>query len=237
MNDGTMTDGNIIAFHGWGFGPRYWKPWEAALSRFGTFQTYNRGYFGASGDNILLPDVDQQTVLLAHSLGLHWIDEALLERTDLLVVLGGFLQFHPVAAQYQKRSRTILEQMINQFEVYPEKVLRNFYADCYAPQEAENEEIGELDHQLLLDDLHWLGQAVIEPAKLQGVNRICVIHGADDHIVPKRKGREIFNQLPTISRYFEIVKAGHAIPVTHAEQCLEFINPEIEQADDKVDQL
>lgn len=232
-----MADCDIIAFHGWGFGPRCWKLWETNLSKFGTFQTYNRGYFGSSNGQIRLPATDRQTVLIAHSFGLHWIDETLLNNTNLLVILGGFLQFHPVAAQYKRRSHTILRQMINQFEVYPEKVLRNFYADCYAPQEVENEEIGELNHQLLLDDLEWLDGSSVSAEKLKNVNKICIIHGADDHIVPKRKGREISNQLSKKTRYFEIKNAGHAIPITHHTQCLEFIYPGIEMLKNKVDQL
>lgn len=232
-----MADCNIIAFHGWGFGPRCWKPWEADLSKFGRFQTYNRGYFGSGNGEMLSPSKDRQTVLITHSLGLHWIDEALLNSANLLVILGGFLQFHPVAAQYKRRSRTILRQMINQFEVYPEKVLRNFYADCYAPREVENTEIGELNHQLLLDDLESLDESLVKAEKLKNINKICIIHGSDDHIVPKNKGREIFNQLSKNARYFEIKNAGHAIPITHYTQCLEFIYPEIELLKRKVDQL
>jgi pimeloyl-ACP methyl ester carboxylesterase len=232
-----MTDCNIIAFHGWGFGPRCWKYWEANLSSFGTFQAYDRGYFGSSKQDILLPDADQKTVLITHSFGLHWVEKALLDRTDILIVLGGFFRFHPVAAQYRRRSKTVLQQMINQFEVYPEKVLRNFYADCYAPAEAEHREISGLDHQLLLEDLKWLDQSVIEPEKLKNIDKICIIHGSDDHIVPKRKGREIFNQLPMMTRYFELKKAGHAIHVSNRDRCMEFIYPEIALLDQKVDQL
>ncbi|MCW9707208.1 alpha/beta fold hydrolase [Fodinibius salsisoli] len=232
-----MTDCDIIAFHGWGFGPRCWKSWEKGLSNFGTFQSYNRGYFGSSNGEIPLPSTDRKTVLIAHSFGLHWIDETLLERANLLVILGGFLQFHPVAAQYKRRSRTILKQMRKQFEAYPEKVLSNFYADCYAPQEVENDEIGELNHQLLSEDLEWLDESFVAAKQLKNVNKICIIHGSDDHIVPKSKGRELFNQLPQNARYFEIKKAGHAIPITHHTQCLEFIYPEIELLKNKVDQL
>lgn len=232
-----MANYDIIAFHGWGFGPRCWKPWEANLSKFGTFQTYNRGYFGSSNGELQSPSEDRQTVLIAHSFGLHWIDDKLFENASLLIVVGGFFQFHPVAAQYKRRSRTILRQMINQFEVYPEKVLRNFYADCYAPHEVENEEIGELNHQLLLDDLERLDQSLVDEEKLKKVNKICIIHGSDDHIVPKNKGREIFNQLSKNARYFEIKNAGHAIPITHHNQCLEFIYPEIDRIENKVDQL
>ena len=83
------------------------------------------------------------------------------------------------------------------------------------------------DHQLLLDDLRRLHNAELDVQKLKKPDKICILHGTDDHIVPNKKGREIYSQLHDKAQYFEIKKAGHALPFTHHEQCLEFLIPEI----------
>jgi fermentation-respiration switch protein FrsA (DUF1100 family) len=119
--------------------------------------------------------------------------------------------------------------MINNFEVKPEKVLNKFYQNCYAPQPFPGREIEKINHQLLLEDLRELQNSEIDSQQLKKVGKICILHGADDHIVPKKKGREIYTQLNENLRYFEIKEAGHALPYTHHQQCLDFIIPEIEQ--------
>lgn len=225
-----------MAYHGWGFSSSIWRNWKAELSQFGSFAAYDRGYFSTE-QNSQKPSAQEPIVLLSHSFGLHGIEQSLFQQADLLIIISGFLRFHPVAAQYKRRSRTMLQQMMNEFEIHPEKVLQNYYANCYAPREAPNKSLGKLDHQLLLDDLKWLNRSIIEADKLKKVNKICIIHGSDDHIVPKKKGREIFNQLPEQSQYFEIKKAGHALPVTHSQQCLDFIKPEIVKLFNKADRL
>lgn len=227
-----MVNCDIIAFHGWGFNRDIWKSWGEKLLSLGTFRTYDRGHFN-NPEKITSSDANH-TVLIAHSFGLHWIDEVLFEQTDLLVIIGGFMHFHPFAAQYKRRSRTILQQMINECQVHPEKVLRNFYSNCYAPQEFSRKKIENLNFQLLLDDLKHLNQSKIEAEKLKRADKISIIHGSDDHIVPKAKGREIFNRLPEKSKYFEIKHAGHALPDTHRDQCLGFIKPEIENVLQKI---
>jgi pimeloyl-[acyl-carrier protein] methyl ester esterase len=119
--------------------------------------------------------------------------------------------------------------MINNFEVKPEEVLKEFYKNCYAPQEVPGRDIEEINHQLLLDDLQELQSSQVDSELLKKIGKICILHGSDDHIVPKRKGREIYTRLGENSRYFEIKGAGHALPFTHHQQCLDFIIPEIEE--------
>lgn len=220
-----MAKCRFIAFHGWGFDRTFWQSWQEQLSEFGTFQAYDRGYFG-NPNNIKETD-NKKTVLITHSFGLHWVKESLLEQTDLLVVCGGFLYFHPYAAQYKRRSRLILQEMINNLEVKPEEVLEKFYKNCFAPESPPKINFDGLNHQLLLDDLRRLQNSTLDQQKLNRADKVCVIHGSDDHIVPNKKGRQIYNQLQQKAQYFEIKAAGHALPKTHCEQSLEFIRPEV----------
>lgn len=223
------ADLQIIAFHGWAFSGSYWEPWAERLSDFGHFQSYDRGYFNKPREIEITSS--NYSILIAHSFGLHFIDEKLFEQADLLVITGGFLHFHPYAAQYKRRSRLVLREMINNMEVKPEEVLKQFYQNCYAPQEYNGREINEINHQLMLDDLQKLQTSQLDAELLKKAGKICILHGSEDHIVPKKKGREIYTQLSEKARYFEIKDAGHALPFTHHQQCLDFILPEI--IDDK----
>lgn len=221
-----MADCQCIAFHGWGFSGKDWQAWKDDLSNYGTFQVYDRGYFG----NPIEVQLGQKdiTVLISHSFGLHLIEDSFLAQANLLVITGGFLHFHPHAAQYKRRSRLILQEMINNLEVKPEEVLYEFYENCYAPQQVPDRDIEGLNHKLLLNDLRKLHDSHLEAQMLKKVDKICILHGSDDHIVPRRKGREIYSQLHDKAQYFEIKGAGHALPYTHHKQCLEFLIPEIE---------
>lgn len=223
-----MADCQFIAFHGWGFAGRDWHLWDNDLSKYGTFHAYNRGYFN-DPDDVELSGNSSFIILIAHSFGLHLIDKSLIERADLLIVNSGFLHFHPYAAQYKRRSRLILQEMINNFEVKPERVLNKFYENCYAPKQPPDRDIKKINHQLLLDDLQRLQSSKMNSQLLKKIGKICILHGSDDHIVPKRKGREIYTQLDGNSRYFEIKGAGHALPYTHHQQCLDFIIPEVKE--------
>jgi len=223
-----MADCRFIAFHGWGFNDKYWQLWADYLTEYGYFETYDRGYFNNPKEVEILTD-PASTILITHSFGLHWIDESLFTQADLLIILGGFLYFHPYAAQYRRRSRLILQEMINEFEINPEQVLHDFYENCYAPQDPPQDNMGEINHQLLLDDLRYLQNAEQDVQSLKKADKVCIIHGSDDYIVPNKKGRQLYTQMQGQAQYFEIKNAGHALPYTHYEQCLEFVTPEIEK--------
>lgn len=223
-----MCDCRFIAFHGWGFDDQFWHPWADFLSDYGTFQTYDRGYFNDPKEVEMLAG-PVSTVLITHSFGLHWIEEALLNQADLLVITDGFLYFHPYAAQYRRRSRLILQEMINALEDNPEKVLSDFYEKCFKPQDPPEYNLDDINHQLLLDDLRKLQNSEIDALELKKAEKICILHGSKDHVVPNKKGRQIYTQLQAKAQYFEIKGAGHALPFTHYKQCLEFVAPEIEQ--------
>jgi len=223
-----MANCQFIAYHGWAFDRTFWQPWANHLSEFGDFRAYDRGYFG-NPSKIEEQKYAGKAVLITHSFGLHMVEDWLFEQADLLVIYGGFLYFHPYAAQYKRRSRLILQEMINNLEVKPEEVLGKFYKNCFAPQDTPDINFEGLKHQLLIDDLRRLQNSDLGQEKLKNANKACILHGSDDHIVPNKKGRQIYTHLQRKAQYFEIKGAGHALPNTHYKQCLEFVTPEITQ--------
>lgn len=222
-----MADCHFIAFHGWAFNHEFWKPWTDYFSQNGSFQAYDRGYFNEPR-SIRLEDGDEPLIVVAHSFGLHLIDQELLERADMLIIAGGFLYFHPYAAQYKRRSRMVVQEMINELEIKPEFVLGKFFENCYSPQEAPQMDFENINLDLLVEDLKALQEAEMDPEMLKSADKVCILHGSKDRIVSYKKGRQIYNQLQEFAQYFEIKEAGHALPFTHHRQCLEFITPEIE---------
>ncbi len=223
-----MADCQFATFHGWAFDRHFWDDWTAELSSYGNFQSFDRGYFN-DPHKIEVNNTNEPLILLAHSFGLHLIDESLFEQADLLIIASGFLYFHPYAAQYKRRSRLIMQEMMNELESNPQKVLRRFYENSFAPDEMPSADFDGLNYQLLLEDLQRLQDSEMDAELLKKADKVCILHGSKDQIVTYKKGRQMYNQLQQKAQYFEIKNAGHALPKTHHRQCLEFIMPEVEQ--------
>jgi pimeloyl-[acyl-carrier protein] methyl ester esterase len=224
----------IIAYHGWGFDQACWQPWQEQLAQRGsTLLVGDRGYFNTP----FLPSISQRTIIFAHSYGLHLCPIEQLQRTDLLVLFSSFLSFHPASeaegrrslARNSKRSRLMLAQMINQFELNPQLVLENFKAECYYPVPWEQPLAGisksaangyqAINFELLLHDLRRLSDCSFDSSILSQIPQVLVLHGAQDRIVSPEKGRELCRHLPDNSEYIEIEQAGHGLPFTHIDAC------------------
>ncbi|MEX1063013.1 MAG: alpha/beta hydrolase [Balneolaceae bacterium] len=215
----------LITFHGWGFSPNVWEGWESILPSAVRFIHADRGYFGPP----CKPSFSESSgrkVLLTHSFGLHWCPAGLLAEADHLVVLSGFLDFHPAATEENRRSRLVLRQMLSRFVEKPGEVLRMFYKNAFSPDKVTSEEFpGTFNHDNLLSDLDILGTSRLNPEKLLRVPGITFIHGEADEVVSNTKGRSMYADLQDNSQYFEIKQAGHCVPFTHAEQCYRFLKP------------
>jgi pimeloyl-[acyl-carrier protein] methyl ester esterase len=216
----------IIAYHGWGFDARCWNKWPEVFSSTCRFKAFNRGYYSTWQEQQFSADANRR-VVFTHSFGLHLCPLEVLAQTDLLIVFSGFLAFHPQAAQLRRRSRLVLNQMIQQFEEHPQQVLHRFFENAYEPQSPSNLPQGTINEQLLLSDLKMLNVNTMSIQRLNTIPKICILHGRKDRIVPCSKGRELDAALQTNTRYFEVRDAGHAMPFTHVEQCQAFIESEL----------
>jgi pimeloyl-[acyl-carrier protein] methyl ester esterase len=168
-------------------------------------------------------------VVLTHSYGLHWCPEEQLRQADILVVVGGFLQFHPHTPQFRKRSKTIVSRMLEELHSDPEKVLNKFWENCYLPEPVpERPDHARMNLMKLIQDLGHLNQHVLSEVILKKIPKICILHGSKDRIVSKQMGRAIYARSYTRARYFEIKEAGHAVPFTQSQRCWSFVEPELE---------
>ena len=224
-----MTKGTIIAYHGWGFDASCWNTWEEYLKPDFNLLAFDRGYFSAESESPIFPAKSELNIIFAHSFGLHQCPPEILDKADMLFIFGGFRSFHPAAAQFKRRSKLVLNQMISGIKGNAGSVLEQFYENTYAPEEPEPVPSENLDIQLLEEDLVRLGKSEFELEKLKSVDKIGILHGFNDGIVPRAKGRELYDNFQSKGKYFEIKQCGHALPFTHTEQCWSLIEPEIEQ--------
>lgn len=222
-----MPKGTILCYHGWAFDSACWTPWLEALGSNFDVRLFEAGYFQKEGNEPEFFISHGEKIVIAHSFGLHQCKDKLLAQADILVLFGGFLEFHPHAAQFRRRSKLVLQKMISEFQTSPQSVLQKFYQNVYLPSSPPEKDFSALNKNRLLDDLVRLHQQKIEVEKLKKVDKICILHGSDDAIVPRRKGRELHDNFWSKSKYFEIKKAGHALPFTHFEQCISLLEPEL----------
>jgi len=215
----------ILAYHGWGFSPAIWNDVEDKLSPHTHFEAADRGYFS----NSYLPSwkdqkKEMEKILLVHSYGLHWCNPHVLQQADHLVIIGGFLNFHPVSEKAYKRSKLMLRKMQSQFVESPEKVLKQFYEKVFYPETPPIGIPDGLRHDLLLSDLGDLDHDNRKNADIFDINSITIIHGSEDQIVDNELAREMYSKLRLRSQYFEIKHAGHGIPLTHYSKLFEILN-------------
>lgn len=222
-----MAKTEVIAVHGWGFDEHFWDPWKPLLTGSIRLKTIDRGYFGSKKDAHFRSDSECK-VLFTHSFGLHVCPDNLFGESDLLVIFSGFQHFHPRAAQFQRRSRQVLRQMISGLRQKPQKVLNRFWEKTFYPDQPPGLSTENVNKKPLAEDLQRLDRSKLDANHLKKPDRICILHGSDDAIVPRVKGRELVDQLKDDSHYLEVKKAGHALPVTHTKQCWGFIRPILE---------
>ena len=118
--------------------------------------------------------------------------------------------------------------MIEQFEKNPQLVLDNFQHKCYYPL-ADCPDFTvqktKLNLDLLLADLNQLNQSILPIDLLNYIPQVFVFQGSSDRIVSPMKGQEFLVNCSTNSQYFEVLRAGHALPFTHLEECWSFLSP------------
>ena len=221
-----MSKTEIMAYHGWGFDANCWHNLQNLVPKNMEWKNFDRGYFG-SPESPKFSDQSDKKIIITHSFGLHQCRDATFKEADMVIIFSGFLSFHPKAAQFQRRSKQVVSEMINQIDDHPLEVLKAFYRNVYHPEKEFNLPSKTLNKPLLLKDLKKLNSTVPSLPTLQKSAKVFIFHGTDDAIVPKRKGRALFERFGDIAQYFEIKAGGHALPMTHAQKCWQMIEPNI----------
>ncbi|MFT4553298.1 MAG: malonyl-CoA O-methyltransferase [Chlamydiales bacterium] len=202
----------VLLQHGWAYDPRVWEEW---LSFFPTPPfVSNQGYFSPAQDC----HIQRPQIIITHSLGLHFLSEENLENCKLLVILSGFQEFHPGSIEKRKFSVSVIEKMLQEIKRKNEGVLTNFYQRALRPKKGKPFKNQDICWKPLERDLQLLNENTLDLSSLKKIPKILVLHGEEDAIVPVGKCLNLTKQLPN-SEYILIPHAGHALILTHPNQC------------------
>ena len=208
---------NFIFQHGWGFSDTCWHDWTNGLSS--SFLLANRGYWGPPtpiDDDFCNPGF----VLVCHSLGLHFLSPRLLSQAGLLVIISGFAHFHGQTPADGRFTRKHIQKMLSRVTVDPIGLIDDFYRDCNCPALQINKRT--INTSLLTQDLILLDQNRIDTFSLQDVPPVLLLHGREDRIVRPARAEELAG-LFGMSQLTCIDDAGHGLPFTHPQVCLDLI--------------
>lgn len=211
------TDLHFIFQHGWGFHASCWREWRILLDR--PCLIGDRGYWG-NPVPLEHSAISSGSVLVCHSLGLHLLPAELLAHTSLLVIISGFAHFHGPNSADGRFSRKHVQKMLSRLLTDPTALIADFYRDCGCAEWPVGH--GSMDTALLAQDLLLLDQGRVEGRGLAKLPAILLLHGREDRIVRPERATELAGILPG-SQVTIIDGAGHGLPFTHAQLCLELI--------------
>jgi len=211
----------LILVHGWGFESGCWEDWQKLAGLQLTEQPYERGYFGRRNQLESLPPPQGRRVVVAHSLGAHFLTPELLAKTELLVLVASFGQYHDGFTD-QRRSRATTEAMRRKVIRSPLMVVADFHTRC-GYKTAFIADSSTFNTDLLAADLELLDQHRIDAKILANIPKVLLLHGGNDEINPISNSELLRDALPG-----SVLKvhpdAPHALPFTHSNWCIDAIN-------------
>jgi len=158
-----------------------WSGWSDKLQHIlpgSTVCASERGYFGLPFEAATRASNSNKGSLLVicHSLGLHLVSPALLQKCDGLVLIGSFRNFHGGSDREQKLSRTKVRRMSAKIQIDPALVLQDFYRSAgfdwsagFQPASDPTTHDHDLNTNLLHDDLQLLDQCDLDIRLLQQI--------------------------------------------------------------------
>lgn len=207
----------LLAMHGWSSQADHWQPWiEAFAAKGWRCHCGERGY---GQQPPAMPGWGQEgpRVVLASSMGIHLIDEAVLASAEAVVLLASFGRFVPqglpgtglrlqLATMDQYLRRGDVAGLFARFRV---KVAAPLPVDCL-PEGLPVEAVSADGIQRLREDLARLGQLQDLPSTFPRQVPVLNVEAAEDHIVHPRARRALRQALPTADHLL-LPGSGHAL--------------------------
>lgn len=223
-------------YHGWAFPPGIWNsvinqikrslPEIAGINP--DFYVNNRGYFSEPSAIVRMRQSDLQ-IVVAHSLGLHFVPVSLLHKADVLISISGFLDFHAIQPDLSKK---VVERMIKQFDNHPSDVLKEFYSNVFHPAPVspnfQFDDVSNIRLARLLEDLMFLNSNQLSERIFPDSCQIYLFHGNQDRIVPAAHTQQWMMGMNQTSGRI-VIGGGHALPVTHSDEIVQGINKAIQR--------
>lgn len=212
----------LLAMHGWAGDSRNWALFAAAAAeRTWRLQAVERGYGGLPRCQPSWPHGGRR-VLIAHSLGMHLLPQAVLAAAEMVVLLASFGRFVPEGAS-GRRLRTALAGMRAALQDSPEQactMLDNFLGQATAPAPLEALPSTILDQPLepqalaqLLADLALLEATSGLPEAFPDQVPCLIVEAGADRIVAPEASAALRQALPHADHLL-LQGAGHALVAT-----------------------
>ncbi len=221
-----MVDMEVLLQHGWALDSTMWSRWTDAQRQSLpaiNIKVAERGYFYTPSTQPTFSESDCRKILVVHSLGLHLASKSQLEKANLLVIIGGFANFHDGTEKESRLSQIAVRRMLQKLDREPAQVVEDFYSNCGFPADYGAERLAQLKNlQLLKSDLELLHKSTINSDWLSLPGEILILHGEHDAIAPPYHAQRL-KELCKRSTV-EVHKQGtHALPYEQPSWCLEQI--------------
>lgn len=205
--------------HGWAFDSSAWRSWLTYSAPGWHWTLADRGYTGNAAGLPGYQKQDSLPVAVAHSFGLHLLSKPILARTQLLVIISSFQQF-------DKRAVRKLRMMATRLKEDAPAVIERFYATCFGEDSLAPPAPPSLNESLLQSDLQVLSNNCVATDDLASIPRIVILHGSKDKVVDMQQAHKLHEMLND-SQLFVHDDAGHALPFTQSDWCLNIIRREL----------
>ena len=218
----------VVAMHGWSSDGTVWAPWQRCFQRHGWH--WINGERGYGGRSPVVPAwsespddaTPQRRVVIAHSLGPHLLDAAVLAQATDAVLLASFGRFVPEGRQ-GRALRTGLEGMRRAIGSPEEAaMLQTFLQRAAAPTDVSalppspgSQGLTAAGRERLRADLDRLTTTAGVPQGLPRTARVLIVEAASDAIVVPEASKclrsELNNRLEQAPEHWCLPNMGHAL--------------------------
>ncbi len=220
----------VIAMHGWSGDSSGWQRWkEFFRSKAWVWESYERGYgetakYSPNWKASPSSAIKDRRVVIAHSLGLHLIDNQVLKNCTDLVLMNSFSKFIPDGIQ-SRPIKAALKGMQSSLGTDNEKeMLHKFLNKACFPEDKKLMPPSPITKGLSLNgrkqlqgDLQLLIESKNLPTSLQATTKVLVINGKNDNIISTSTRnlliKDLIHHLDSKPVLWEIDNAGHSLLV------------------------
>ena len=208
----------ILLQHGWGYDASFWGNLTQEPLKNHNFLSLDQGYFKKSPNTNTQEHTQmiEWDTVITHSLGLHLLPKQVFSNTKKLIILGGFVHFHPFkdfetfetaqSPQSLKLSKKAIDQMLLFLEKKDPSVLMNFYKKASRPYKSTPKLKEFINWKQLIKDLTLLNNSFFDLSLIKGIPEVYSIHGKKDAIIKNKI--QINSNFPNIKEII-IEEEGH----------------------------
>ena len=217
----------IIAMHGWAGDSNQWSNWEKIFKYSDwKWQTAERGYKAISQHRPIWNNnsnqVNLKRVAICHSLGLHMIDNQVLQSATHIVLVNSFSRFIP-SGKENRSTKLALNRMMNAINTSNEEaMLKKFYVKAYKPNYIDFESIDQNPPHIsnsgrlrLKNDLKLLMNSNSLPIGFNNSAKVLIVNSAQDFILAnqtkEKLAEDLINHLKEAPKLINFQDEGHSI--------------------------